>query len=383
MAAATVTTLASAPERSRRPRVADVGPHPVHLVVLGAGNVGGHLLAQIHGARGAIARDEGLDLRVVAVLTRRAGLVDAGGIDLAAIHRDPPAPLPAAELDPWHVVDAVAHLPRVVLVDCTAASGVESLYVHALRRGVAVVTANKAPLATSLGRWAELARAARSAGLPLGCETTVGADLPVHSAIADRRRSGDHIVRIEGSLSGTLGFLADRIGRGESLSLAVEQARARGFTEPDPAEDLAGRDVARKALILARAIGLEVAPEDVVLEPFVPRDVLDHAARTGDLASSLARIDEPTTERARALASQGKVLRYLATIDPAAPRPVRVGPTEVPLDHPAATLRGTENLVALHTVRCGEVPVVIRGPGAGGAVTASGVLADVMRAARR
>jgi aspartokinase/homoserine dehydrogenase 1 len=344
------------------------------VFLLGKGNVGGHLLSQIHDRRAAIRRDAGIELRVVAVSNRSETLFDEAGLDLDALDSSK-----RRATHPLSFLDVLARLPCPVLVDCTAAEGLDTLYLEAFRRGIHVVTANKNPLTCAPARHAALIEAARRTRRAFCFETTVGADLPIVGPLADRLRSGDRVRRIEGSLSGTLGFLSDALMAGTPLTRAIEQAQAAGYTEPNPAEDLSGRDVARKALILARAMGLSLSLDDVALEPFAPAHALDVSTLVG-LHAALHAIEVEVSTAVTRRKREGRVLRYLATIDPHAERPVRVGPAFVPADHPAAQLRGTEALVAIHTERCGDVPLVVRGPGAGGAVTASGVLADIVRA---
>jgi aspartokinase/homoserine dehydrogenase 1 len=343
---------------------------PAHLLVLGKGNVGGRLLELIAARRPG----EGPELRVV-------GLADRGGTWLC------PDGLPA---DGWReglpgaprlslaeAILALAQLPRPVLVDCTPAGDLGALYARALERGLHVVTANKKPLAGEQHEYERLTGLARRGGRRLGHETTVGAALPVLRPLQDLLRTGDAINLVEGSLSGTLGYLCDELTRGTPLSRAVAEARQRGYTEPLPQEDLSGADVARKAVILAREIGLSIEPDEVQVEPLVP------AARLAEpdadrFVAGLRDLDESFAEMVTGRARRGQVIRYLARVAPGA---VQVGPVWVEAAHPAARLRHTECLVAVHSQRYREVPLCIQGPGAGGLLTASGVLADILDAA--
>lgn len=271
------------------------------------------------------------------------------------------------------VLDELESLPEPVLVDATASDDVAELYLRALERGIHVVTANKKPIA---GPWATREKlfdpSLRGPGAKLRYEATVGAGLPVIETLKDLVRTGDEVRRIDCVLSGTLGFLCNALDDGVPLSDAVATAKARGYTEPDPREDLGGADVARKAVILAREIGAHLEASDVELEPFVPREALDR---------DLATLDADFAARASAAKKRGEKLVYLARI---ATRGTSVrataGPVFVPRSHPAAQLEGSSALVAFTTARYPTDPLVVRGSGAGGAVTASAVLADVLKA---
>ena len=222
----------------------------------------------------------------------------------------------------------------------------------------------------------------RHAAVALRYETTVGAGLPIFETVKNLIRTGDRVLRLEGSLSGTLGFLANEVSRGERLSAALRTARARGYTEPHPRDDLGGTDVARKALILARELGLAVELDEVALEPFGPTSLLalDDVDR---FLNAVVGYDDEFGYTVSRLQEDGLELRYLASIDPGAAPRVRVGVVGVPPEHPARRLRGTEAFVAIYSERYREHPLVVQGPGAGGAVTAGGVLGDVLAIARR
>ena len=365
-AALDMTSLPSPATRSRSPRRVD-------LWLYGCGNVGRELAAILARQATAICERERVDLRVVAITNTKGTRFDGAGLDPQAFGERAPEAIPTAE-----IVQRLSRHAHPILVDLTATDAT-SLYIDAMDAGLAVATANKRPFVSSMDGYRRLQAAARD-GRGFFHETTVGADLPVLSPLIDRLRSGDHILRVEGSLSGTLGLLSDSVSRGMPLDVAVADAQARGTTEPDPCEDLSGNDVARKALIIARQLGLSLEIEDVELTGFVSREVLEDARARG-LGAALADEAPRLSARVRGLAKAGSVLRYLATIDPSEAKPLRVGLIPVASDHPAASLRGTEAMVTIATERTAGYPLTVRGPGAGGAVTASGVLADILRAA--
>lgn len=266
-----------------------------------------------------------------------------------------------------------------VLVDCTAADGMEGLYLEAFRRGIHVVAANKKPLALPMERRSAVFDVARRHFRAWHYETTVGAGLPVIETLKNLVATGDVVERIDGSLSGTLGFLCQEVMGGTPLSVAVRTARDLGYTEPHPRDDLSGLDVARKALILARELGLHLELEEVAVEPFVDAALLAEDDPERFLAQ-LSSNDEAFAAQVQRYLSAGRTLRYLVQIVPGAEgRRVRVGPVAVEAGHPAVPLRGAEALVAFTTARYRDYPLIVRGAGAGGDVTAAGVLADVLR----
>jgi aspartokinase/homoserine dehydrogenase 1 len=287
----------------------------------------------------------------------------------------PPGAPPALE----ELLDRLSRLQLPVLVDCTAEEGMERLYVEAFRRGIHVVAANKKPLALPHQQRAAVFEVARRHFRAWLYETTVGAGLPIIETLKNLVATGDVVERIDGSFSGTLGFLCQEAMAGTPLSAAVRAARDRGYTEPHPRDDLSGLDVARKALILARELGLQLELEDVAVEPFVDAALLAEDDPERFLRQLVAH-DEAFAARVQRYVAAGRTLRYLVQIVPGAEgRKVRVGPVAVEAGHPAVPLRGAEALVAFTTARYRDYPLIVRGAGAGGEVTAAGVLADVLR----
>ncbi len=361
----------------------------VSLLLLGPGTVGGELLMQIREQQLKLKQEHGIALRVVGICDTRTSLFEPKGLDLAswasALESGPQLePSPSARI---RLLEQLQHLPVPILVDCTAADGMELLYREAFGRGVHVVSANKKPLTVEWSVHQELMASARHHHRAFQYETTVGASLPVIDTLKDLIRTGDEVQAVEGSLSGTLGYLANELMRGVPLSGAMTVARERGYTEPRPQEDLSGMDVARKALILAREIGLPLSIEDVSVEPFVPTDLIAEGS-IDRFFKRLAAYDGEIKKRIGQLRAQGKTLRYLAriemdgTTEPNRTR-VRVGPVGIDSDHPATRLRGAEAFIAFTTDRYQEYPLIVQGAGAGGAVTAAGVLADILKVAQR
>jgi aspartokinase/homoserine dehydrogenase 1 len=324
-------------------------------------------------------------LRLVGVVDSRRALFDPAGVppSEASARLAEVAPGRASPPDVGPLLDKLSRLSVPVLVDCTAADGLETLYAEAFRRGIHVVAANKKPLARPWKEGEALHALSREHFRAWHYETTVGASLPVIETLKNLVRTGDRVERIEGCFSGSLGYVCHALMDGVPLSQAVRTARANGYTEPHPRDDLSGLDVARKALILARELGLELDLEDVSVEPLVPREQLDVDDPEAFLRS-LASLDSNVSAQVARYRAAGRSLRYLAQILPHAPGGprVKVGPVAVDADHPATGLKGAEAMVSFFTERYREYPLIVRGAGAGGDVTAAGVLADILRLAQ-
>ncbi|MBI5067647.1 MAG: homoserine O-acetyltransferase [Deltaproteobacteria bacterium] len=367
---------APAPERT----AATSGPGEVSLLVLGTGKVGSELLGQLARQRQALERDYDVRLRVVGVADSRRTLFDEAGVDLArwrelldAAPPTGPFALPASR----PLLERLARLPRPVLVDVTAAAGMPALYGEAFALGADVISSNKLPLCGPTAEREALFLARRRHHRSYQYETSVGASLPVIDTLRSLLRTGDQVAQVEGSVSGTLGFAVSELQRGRPLSLVTRWARELGYTEADPRDDLSGLDAARKAVILARELGLTVEVEQVACRPLVPAAVLPPGDMQ-ELYESLRSHDGAALAEAERLSRAGRAMRYLFHIDVARGE-VRCGPEELPLDHRAAGLHGVEAYVAFTTERHAAVPLVVQGAGVGGALTAGGVLEDLFQ----
>ena len=358
-----------------------IQPERMEVVLLGFGQIGRSLATMI----GQVKRPA-VDLKVAAVIDRSGFVFDPQGLSprrlaaLAAMKRKggrlataPRGVAGTAEAAIEHIASYA--LTRPVLVDLTADETAPALELG-LTHGMDLVLANKRPLAGRRATSESLWQTARARGRRVLHEATVGAGLPIIDTYHKLIESGDRVERIEGLLSGTLGYVLTEVSDGVPFSRAVRTAMSRGYTEPDPRDDLSGMDVGRKALILARLLGYPGELPRTAVEPLVPK-----WARALPLDEFLERLDELDAgwrKRVDAAAVNGTVLRYVATVTPSK---IAVGLRAVPGASPLATLRGTDNQLVFTTARYKANPLVITGPGAGAEVTAAGVLNDILRLA--
>jgi aspartokinase/homoserine dehydrogenase 1 len=343
------------------------------VVLLGFGKVGRALADQLAARNGAAS------VRVVALLDRSGYVFDPRGLSRSRLLRlargkDSGALLASLGGKRAGASEALAFIgshavSKPVLVDVTGEETSDLLHA-ALGHGFDLALANKKPLAGSFESYSRLLSAAAAAGRRIRYEATVGAGLPILDTHRKLVESGDRILRIEGAVSGTLGFVLSAVSEGRPFSEAVREAVARGYAEPDPREDLSGRDAARKGLILGRLVGYRGAPP-------VPEDLTPKSLRRLPPSAFLERLasaDDEWRRRVSQAGARGRVLRYVVS---ATRSSVRVHLAEVPSSSPVGSLQGTRNLVSFTTRRYRTEPLVITGPGAGPEVTAAGILNDI------
>jgi aspartokinase/homoserine dehydrogenase 1 len=334
------------------------------------------LLEQIGSQAARLARDLKLDLRIRAIAGSKTMRLAPLSIDLARWRDEYRAGSDPVDLD--HFADHVHadHFPHSVIIDCTASPDVAKHYAHWLSEGIHVVTPNKKANSAAYGEYQRIHSARRDAGSHYLYEATVGAGLPVIQTLRDLRETGDEVRRIEGMFSGTLAYLFNTWDGSESFSSVVRRAKSLGYTEPDPRDDLSGTDVARKLIILAREMGLDLELADVELQGLVPESL--RSATTEEFLARVPEIDAVMRERFEAARARGQVLRYVGRLD-ADSRRATVGLVEVDRSHFLANISLTDNVVSFTTSRYNRNPLVVRGPGAGPAVTAGGVFGDLLR----
>jgi aspartokinase/homoserine dehydrogenase 1 len=351
-----------------------LSPNTMSIGLIGPGTVGRVLLAQMATQIGRL-RDLNLDLRVRGIATSTRMLLAENSVDL---ERWPERLAEDGEpLDLQKFVNHVQadYMPHTVIIDCTASQQIADHYRDWLAHGIHIVTPNKKANSGMMPYYRALQEARRAAGTHYLYEATVGAGLPVIQTLRDLRQTGDDVTQIEGIFSGTLAYLFNAFTGKESFSSIVRTAKAKGFTEPDPREDLSGMDVARKLIILAREMGLSLEIADVQVEGLVPQELVDCSAE-----EFMERLPESDASMAAALAeatAKKQVLRYVGRID--AQGKATVGLRRLDATHAFANIALTDNVVRFATRRYCDNPLIVQGPGAGPEVTAGGVFSDLLR----
>jgi aspartokinase/homoserine dehydrogenase 1 len=352
-----------------------LSPHTVSIGLIGPGLVGGALLDQLATQVERLQRDLKLDLRLRGLAGSKRMVLAGSRIGLATWREQYAAASDAIDLDAFATHVHAEHMPHTIIIDCSASAEVAEKYASWLTRGIHVVTPNKKANSAAYGYYERLKTAKRVAGAHYLYEATVGAGLPVIQTLRDLRETGDDLQRIEGIFSGTLAYLFNTWDGRQPFSEVVRQAKSLGYTEPDPRDDLSGLDVARKLIILGREMGLTLEMSDVTVESLVPAALAN--CNVDEFLVRLNEFDAPMLARLEACRARNHVLRYVGSVD--ARGRAQVGVVELPTTHPFANIALTDNIVRFQTARYDKNPLIVQGPGAGPAVTAGGVFADLLR----
>ncbi|MEO7135850.1 MAG: bifunctional aspartate kinase/homoserine dehydrogenase I [Vicinamibacterales bacterium] len=353
-----------------------LSPNTISVGVIGPGLVGSALLEQLASQTARLRRERNLDLRVRGIISSSKMVLSDTGIAVDGNWRALLGAGLEADLNAFEEHIHAEHLPHSLLIDCTASDRVAGFYPRWLASGIHIVTPNKRAGSGPGTLLEQLHQGRRSAGSHFLYEATVGAALPVIQTLRDLRETGDDIRRVEGILSGTLAYLFNVWDGQQPFSTVLGDAIDKGYTEPDARDDLSGMDVARKLIILAREIGLKIELDEVAVEGLVPASL--RACTVAEFRSRVSELDAPMQLKLDAARQQGRVLRYVGQLDVASGR-ASVQLTEMERTHPFANINLTDNVVRFVTGRYDRNPLVIQGPGAGPAVTAGGVFADVLR----
>lgn len=353
----------------------------------GAGGVGRHFLAQ---CSQLLPKYPNVSLVLISRSTRSLRVPSfSHALSLSTWEKD----LAASEdpaLSPPEILDFLSSAPgKCVLIDNTSSQDVAGSYPSFLKKGFSVVTASKKAFSSDLGLWNSIFEAAYPSNPQGGLiyhESSVGAGLPVISTLKDLVDTGDRVERIEGVFSGTMSFLFNSFapveGKGGKWSDEVRKAKDAGYTEPDPRDDLNGVDVARKLVILARIVGLQIESTSAFpVQSLIPKQ-LEDCSSGNEFLERLPDYDEEMEKVKSEAGKKGKVVRFVGSID-VVKNQVKVGLEEFEKGHPIAGLKGSDNIISFYTKRYGSNPLIVQGAGAGGEVTAMGVTADLIKVLQR
>jgi aspartokinase/homoserine dehydrogenase 1 len=347
----------------------------LNVFLVGTGLIGKSLLAMIHKQFQQLALLNHLEVNVVGVANSKKMFFKSEGLQLDQAVTQMMEQGEVMNLNAFFGNMIALNLSNSIFVDCTSSEEVAEYYASILASNISIVTPNKKANSGSLSRYQDLKSISLKRGVRFLYETNVGAGLPVINTMNDLLLSGDKVLRIEAVLSGTLNFIFSSFTEGVKFSGVVKEAKEKGYTEPDPRDDLNGMDVARKVLILSREAGLPMELEDIQVENLVPEDCQGEMS-IADFFLKLSDHDSEFESLRKQAAGKNEKLRYMAVLENGKTT-IRLG--SVNDQHPFYALKGSDNIILLTTERYHDRPMVIRGPGAGAEVTAAGVFADIIR----
>ena len=349
----------------------------ISIGVIGTGVVGRTLLEQLRGQRERLRNRFNIDLRVRAIAKSDRMLFSDVQIDLSGWQDALNSSEEALDLEFFEMHVCAEHLPHSVIIDCTAEQEIADRYSGWLERGIHIITPNKKAFSGSQAGYEVLKASATAGHTHYLYETTVGAALPIIKTIRDLIDTGDRVHSVKGILSGTLAYLFNSYDGSKPFSEIVAAAKASGFTEPDPRDDLSGMDVVRKLIIIARELGQEIQIGDFPVQNLVPDEL--KKLEVEEFMENLSRYDDQMLELYEKTAKNKQSLRYIASLDADGNASVQLEP--VSTEDALSNIRLTDNLVQFKTDRYAENPLVIQGPGAGPEVTAAGVFGDLLKLA--
>jgi bifunctional aspartokinase / homoserine dehydrogenase 1 len=347
----------------------------LNVFLVGTGLIGKSLLAMMQKQFSQLAKQNQLEIHVVGIANSKKMLFHEDGLKLSDAIATMLDEGEEMNLNNFIGTMISMNLSNSIFVDCTSSEAVTEHYETVLSSNISIVTPNKKANSGAYQKYQTLKQAAQRRGVKFLYETNVGAGLPVINTLHDLLVSGDAVLSIEAVLSGTLNYIFSSYKPGDAFSDVVREAKAKGYTEPDPRDDLNGMDVARKILILSREAGLTLELSDIQVENLVPENCRSEM-NVEQFFEKLATHNNYFEKLAQAAAYRNEKLRYMAVL--------KDGKTSIKLgsvhaQHPFYSLSGSDNIILLTTERYNERPMVIRGPGAGAEVTAAGVFADIIR----
>jgi len=346
----------------------------LNIFLLGIGLVGGNLLEQIKQQQSKLLKEKHLKIKLAGVANSKKMLFDRDDIDISTFREKLMDEGLESSLSKFKNEIIRLNMFNSIFVDCTANAQAAGLYAELLNANVSIVTANKIAASSEYENYALLKKTAKRKGVKFLFETNVGAGLPIITTLNDLVNSGDTILKIEAVLSGTLNFIFNTISDKVPLSQTIRMAKDQGFAEPDPRIDLSGVDVARKLLILVRESGYQFEMKDIKINTFIPDKYFEGSVE--DFWKIIPEMDIEFEASRKMLAADGRFWRFVAKFENGK---AEIGLQEINAGHPFADLQGSNNLVMFTTERYHDFPMMIKGYGAGAAVTAAGVFADIIR----
>ena len=346
----------------------------LNIFLLGIGLVGGNLLEQIKQQQPKLLKEKHLKIKLAGVANSKKMLFNRDGIDIETFREKMMAEGQVSSLEQFKNEIIGLNMYNSIFVDCTANDDAAKLYAELLNANISIVTANKVAASSEYENYALLKKTAKRKGAKFLFETNVGAGLPIITTLNDLVNSGDTILKIEAVLSGTLNFIFNTISETIPLSDTIRMAEAQGYAEPDPRIDLSGFDVARKLLILVRESGYQFEMKDIKINTFIPKKYFEGSV--ADFWKNIPEMDAEFEANRKKLTAEGKFWRFVAKFENGV---AECGLQEISAGHPFSDLQGSNNLVMFTTERYQEYPMMIKGYGAGAAVTAAGVFADIIR----
>lgn len=347
----------------------------INLFLCGIGTVGGSLIEQIASQQENLKKTRNLKINVVGIANSRHAIYDRAGLNLDGYAER----LNASEtsnIQKYKEEIIAMNIYNSVFVDCTASKDVADIYYDLLDHNINVVAANKIAASSDFENYRILKETAQKRGVKFLFETNVGAGLPIINTINSLRNSGDHIIKIEAVLSGTLNYIFNTISKDIPFSKTVQMAKEEGYSEPDPRIDLCGMDVVRKLVILSRESGYKMEQDDVEKHLFVPDEFFQGSLEK--FWEKLPELDADFEARRQKLEAENKCWRFVAKLEDGKGS---VELREIPQGHSFYKLEGSNNIILLTTDRYRQYPMLIQGFGAGAAVTAAGVFGDIMNIA--
>jgi aspartokinase/homoserine dehydrogenase 1 len=346
----------------------------LHAFCLGTGNIGKTLFNQLNAHREFLQKNNGIQVKIAGISNTRKMVFNADGLPLDSWEDELAQSHHEADLKTFIHHMKEMNLPNCVFIDNTASLAPISVYEEVFKSNISVVTCNKIGNSASYSQYKNLRDTARRHGVDFFYETNVGAGLPIIRTLKDLMSSGDRVQRIEAILSGTISYIFNYFKGDANFHDVVKEAQEKGYTEPDPRDDLSGKDFMRKMLILARDAGYEMEASDVQIDAILPKACLE-AQTVEDFYAALKSEDAFFANLKDTAEKDKKVLRYIGKLENGK---ASITLQMVDENHPFYMLSGSDNIISFTTDRYKERPLVVKGPGAGAEVTAAGVFADLI-----